>query len=173
VKTGDVIQQRDWTETELKRAGFQFYQRKRQVVMARILPESEAPLRIEVGGQETVMVQAGYIICYNAGQTVQTQLNEYEHWPCQPDIFQHTYLPWNDVDWQPNAAERDLLAHGCKPYYKSQGVWAKRLTTPTYVQSIESAAPVLVSPGHWLVIGDQGAPYHMTDAAFCARYVLP
>jgi hypothetical protein len=122
---------------------------------------------------ETLVVQDRHVMIYNAGDTLHGSLDDYEHWPCERGIFRDTYRPWDEPDWQPTATERDLMRLGCMPYYKFAGIWAKRLIEPAYVQSLESPVPVLIPPGQWLVIGAEGAPYHMNDAAFRVRYTLP
>jgi hypothetical protein len=167
-----IIRQRNWTEAELREAGFHYYARQKQVVMARVLPADEAPLRIRLSEQERVAIPAGYMICYQAGQKTRRGLREYEHWPCRADIFVDSYRAWDEPHWKPTPAEADLIARGCEPYYKFQGVWAKRVTQPTSVQSIESEGPVIIPIGNWLAIGDLGAPYYMDDASFQARYSL-
>lgn len=165
----EVIRQRTWTKSEFRTAGFAYFDRKKEVVMARPLPVSEAPLQVTMD-RERVSVPAGYIICYSPGSRIQNQLGDYEHWPCAREDFSLTYKPWKDLGWKPKPAERDLMSRGCRPYYKHVGVWAKRLEEPTYIQSKESPKPFLAPAGAWLVIGPQGDPYHIDDAGFRARY---
>jgi hypothetical protein len=168
-----IIKQRAWTEAELRAAGFQHYARRKQVVMARALPEAESPLRIVLSTQETVVVQAPYVICYDPGESVRASLSEYPQWPVRPDMFENSYSAWDEIDWQPAPPQKHLLNFGCKPYFKHQGVWAKRLTKPAYVQSIESMAPVLVPAGDWVLVGSLDGPYYMTDELLRARYLVP
>jgi hypothetical protein len=166
----EIIRQRNWTEKELRDAGFHYYHRKKSLVMARRLPESEAPLTIWAN-REKLTVQAGYMICYNPGKKAHPRLEDYEHWPCAPDIFRSTYKAW-DSPWKPRPAEKRLIAHGCKPYYKHTGIWAKRLTEETYIQSMESPKPVLIPAGDWIAIHGAEHPYHMSDKGFRERYTL-
>lgn len=168
----EVIKPRTWTERELRAAGFRYYERKKEVVMARPLPAAEAPKTIRTPW-ETLTVDAGYMICYQPGKSARRSLDEYEHWPCHPDIFQDTYRAWNTAGWKPNAAERDLMQRGCKPYYKVAGVWAKCVTEDVLVQSLESTQPARIPAGAWVAIGEKGAPYHLDDPGFRARYVIP
>ncbi len=167
----EIIRQHTWTEAELCTEGFRYFGRKKEIVMARRLPAAEAPLQVTMN-HETVTVPAGYIICYSPGKNVQHKLDEYEHWPCANDDFEASYVEWDELKWKPRPAERDLMTRGCRPYYKNIGVWAKRLKQPTYIQSKESPKPFLVPVGDWVVIGNKGAPYHMDDAGFRARYSL-
>ncbi len=119
------------------------------------------------------MADPGDIICYNPGDTVKNNLDEYEHWPVQKDVFKKTYKPWNDPTWRPNLSEAQLMQHGCRPYYKFAGVWALRLPLSIYLQSLESPQPVIVPKGRWLCIGADGEPYHMTDESLHTRYIVP
>ncbi|MBL8164588.1 MAG: hypothetical protein JNJ61_21540 [Anaerolineae bacterium] len=167
----EIYRHQRWTDRELRTAGFQRYARRKELVMARRLPAAEAPLTLNVD-DETVSVPAGYIICYKPGQQVKKRLIDYEQWPCSRSDFQATYAAWDEQNWQPTPAVLDLMRQGCKPYYKRAGVWAKRLTEATQVQSKESAEPFLVPAGHWLVLGVDGAPYHMDDRSFQQRYTL-
>jgi hypothetical protein len=167
----NVIRQKAWTEPELRADGFQYYQRNKAVVMVRQLPRDTSPVHVKVD-YETLLVQDNHVMCYGVGDTIQPNLDDYDHWPCELDIFKETYKPWDEPDWWPTPVESDLMSRGCMPYYKFTGVWAKKLTQPTYVQSLESPAPALIPPGQWLVIGAEGAPYHMNDAAFTSRYTL-
>ncbi len=166
-----VIRQREWTEQELKAEGLSYYERKKDVVMARRLPQGTGRLHIAVD-YETLVVEDGHIICYKPGDQALESLDSYEHWPCREDIFRETYKPWDEPDWKPGKAERDLMQRGCTPFFKAAGVWAKRLTKPTYVQSMESPQPALIPAGQWLVIGQDGGPYHMNDKAFRERYIM-
>jgi hypothetical protein len=167
----EIFRHKRWTDRELRAAGFQRYARRKELVMARRLPAAEAPLTLHVD-DEVVTVPAGYIILYKPGQQAKKRLVEYEQWPCSRSDFQATYAAWDEQNWQPTPAVLDLLRQGCKPYYKRAGVWAKRLTEATQVLSKESAEPFLVPAGHWLVLGVDGAPYHMDDRSFQQRYTL-
>jgi hypothetical protein len=165
-----IIRQKKWTDKELHSAGFRYYHRRKSLVMARRLPESEAPLTIRAN-RETLTVQAGYIICYDPGRKAHTRLEDYDHWPCAPEIFHATYKAW-DTPWKPRLAEKRLLDSGCKPYYKFVGVWAKQLEEDTYIQSLESPQPILIPTGDWVAIQGQEHPYHMSDEGFRERYTL-
>lgn len=110
---------------------------------------------------------------YDPGDGIrQDSIDDYNHWPVRSDIFRRTYRVWDESNWQPNDAEHHLMAQGCLPYYKHSGVWAKRLTEPVWMQSLESVQPVEVPPGRWLVIGTEGEPYHEADARFRERYIV-
>lgn len=165
----DIIRQREWKDEELRAAGFRHYRRKKEVVMARRLPPEEAPLVIETAW-DTLVANAGYMICYDPGDIVWPKLEDYDHWPCEPTIFEHNYRPWDTKNWWPTPPEAQLLKLGCKPYYKVQGVWAQRLAQPVMVQSLESPTPTTVPAGAWLVIGADGDPYSMSERAFTRRY---
>ena len=167
----EVIKQKDWTDEELRAAGFHYYEHKRQVTMARVLPASEAPLEMKFA-YETLVVEAGYIICYQPGDIVYPNINDYDHWPVRPDIFADAYRAWDERGWLPTAPQRHLILHGCKPYYKYTGVWARKLSRPTYVLTLESSEPTLIPEGAWLGIGSMGGPYSMDEPTFLDRYII-
>jgi hypothetical protein len=166
-----VIKQKEWSERELTRLGFARYERKKQLVMVRPLRESESPMTFH-WPNETFSVEAGYMICYAAGDSPRTALNDYDHWPVRPDMFDLTYRAWDDHNWTPTPPEQHLLSFGSKPYYKVAPVWAKQLTSPQYVQSVESVAPVLVGSGFWVLIGPMGEPWYQDDDNFRSRYIV-
>lgn len=167
----EIIRQTNWSEDKLRAAGFRFYERRKQLIMARELPAAEAPLTIQLP-LEKVTVEAGYIIVFEPGQTVRANLYDYPHWPVRPDMFQETYTAWDEPDWTLSAPERDLMARGCKPYFKHAGVWARKLAEPTYTQTVESAAPVLIPAGMWLLIGAMNEPYNQPDEMFRKKYIV-
>lgn len=168
----ELIQQRNWTEAELSLAGFQYFERKKEIIMAGRLPPSRAPLPITYT-LEIVLAEAGDVICFNPGNEIKTHLADYNHWSVKPNVFVQTYKKWDDLDWVPTAPQLHLIQRGCRPYYKFVGVHARRLTSPTLIQSQESPDPALIPAGAWLVIGVNGEPWHMTDNAFRSRYQVP
>lgn len=165
----EVIQTKKWTKEELQQMGFKQYPRKKAIVMARCLPASEAPLEIHTDQGDILVAQAGYMICYQVGETVQPNISDYLHWPVEPHIFESNYRDW-DEKFEPTPVMKHLMAHGCKPYYKAVGVWAKDLAEAVYIQSLEHEKPVLVREGRFLAIGTEGEPYHMSDKSFHNRY---
>jgi hypothetical protein len=166
----DKISQHPWTETELLEEGFEPYERKKELVMARQLSEFEAPKRIVTSGGEELIAQAGYMICYRPGDRLLIHLDAYQQWPVEPEIFAETYRAWDEPYWTPTPAEKHLMELGCLPYYKAAGVWAKKLDEPVYVQSLEQHEPKLVQTGSYVAIGAQGEPYSMGDDSFARRY---
>jgi hypothetical protein len=168
----EVLRQRTWTDDELRAAGFCYYERKKQLVMVRELPASEAPVEMDLG-VDRVVVPAGYLICYDPRQGALSSLGDYDAWPVEPGIFAATYRAWDEPGWEPNEAERHLMQLGCRPFYKASGVWAQRLTAPMLVQSLESPEPVLVEPGTWVAVGPAGEPWPIADETFRERYFLP
>lgn len=164
-----IIRQRAWTERELKAAGFRYYTRRKQLVMAGRLPRAFAPLRINYG-LEFAYAQAGDVIIYEPGDQVRGDWRAYAHWSVKPEIFKATYRAWDEPNWIPTPSQRDLMRYNCRPYYKVAGAWAKRLTAPLFVQSLESPEPVQVPDGFWLLIGDKGEPWHNDNETFQLRY---
>jgi hypothetical protein len=167
---GDVLRQRNWTDAELQSAQFKHYDPRKRLVMAKVLRTSRT-ISITM---ESLLATAGDIICYDPGGTqARPNTDDYDHWPVRKDLFKQNYKPWDEKGWRPNGAEAHLIEHGCRPYYKAAGIWARRLRRGVVVQSLESPEPLLVPPGRWLCIGSQGEPYHMSDDKFRARYLTP
>ena len=167
MNTTQVLRQRAWTEEELRASRLKYYAPRKKLVMARLV---EVPVEVKKT-IDVLSARKGDIMIYDPGDgQPQQSLDHYEHWPIRADLFRKTYKVWDDVKWQPTPAESHLLAHGCRPYYKHKGVWALHLTSPVYIQSLESKKPVKVPPGRWLVIGSEGEPYHLNDNKFRERY---
>jgi hypothetical protein len=164
-----VVRKQDWTDEELKEKGFEHVPRKKELIMARELPASEAPLQIRTHWGEILIAQAGYMICYSVADELKANISDYEHWPVEAAIFEKTYKAWDEA-FQPNPAQRHLIEHGCKPYYKTAGVWAKTLEEDIYIQGVEHEKPILVSKERVLAIGAEGEPYHMGNDTFHDRY---
>jgi hypothetical protein len=165
-----VYTQCDWTDQALIADGFQSYAPVKRIVMVRMLPPEEAPKTMKASGN-MITAEAGYWIAYVAGDELQPTLDDYKPRPIEPDIFAVTYRPWDEPIWRPTPTQSHLRRLGCLPYYKFASVWAKQLTAPTWVQSIESSKPSLVAPGKWLCVGMEGEPWSMTDAWFRVHYL--
>jgi hypothetical protein len=166
----EIIRQKNWTEDELRAQGYDYYERKKEVIMARELAAIEAPLMIISSKGEKLTAHAGYMICYRPGDIVRPGREFYDHWPVEPDIFARTYKPWSQKDWQPTPTESHLMSLECQPYYKATGVWAKQLRTDTYVQGLEHQEPVKVRTGTYIAIGVEGEPYSMGSSTLHSRY---
>ena len=165
-----VIRQRQWGKEELRNMGYEYYERIREITMVRELPKSEAPLTIHTHYGDTLVAEAGYMICYSAGDTVFRTIDQYDHWPVAPEIFIQTYSPWDEPNWKPSPAQRHLLAAGCRPFYKSSGIWARKLDTDVYLQSKEHVEPVKIRTGMYVAIGHDGEPYSMGETTIHSRY---
>ncbi len=163
-----VLRQRDWTDTQLKSAGFHYYETRKRLIMAKMLREIR---NIEVT-LETLVAGAGDIVCYEPGEIPHENADDFDHWPVKRALFLQTYRPWNEPNWRPDPPQAQLLRFGCRPYYKAAGVWAQKLDRSIYLQSLESPRPVLLPPGRWLCIGSEGEPYHMSDVKFTNRYQI-
>jgi hypothetical protein len=165
-----VLRQRKWTEEELRSSKLIYYAPRKKLVMARVLD-----MTVQV--QKTIEIltaSKGDIMVYDPGDgKLKSDIDQYEHWPVQRELFRKTYKAWDDPAWRPNEAETYLIVQGCRPYYKYKGVWALLLTQPVLIQSLESPKPVLVPSGRWLVIGSEGEPYHINDRNFRSRYIVP
>lgn len=164
-----VLRQRQWTEQELRRSRLRYFPPRKQLVMARVLSTAVGVLTTI----EVLAAEKGDIMIYDPGDgSEKPRVADFYHWPVKRDLFRNTYKPWDERGWRPNPAEAQLVLHGCRPYYKHIGVWALLLKQPVLIQSLESPQPVEVPPGHWLVIGSEGEPYHMLDDKFRERYIV-
>ena len=170
----DVLKQRDWTENELYEAGFNYYQRDKRLVLARELPPEEAPLKMKYQDDELIAT-AGYMICFRESWRKRKSLYDYYHWPVAGDHFADLYEEW-DEPWKPNRGQRHLLSLGCKPYFNTAGVWAKKLTHPQWIFGTEHDEPFEVPAGAWLLLAAKGsamgAPYWCEDKGFHSRFKL-
>jgi hypothetical protein len=170
--TNQVIRQKRRTESELRADGFRYYERKKLLIMVRRMSDEESPKIIDSGLYEMVATK-GYFLCYQAGDTLHATLDEYGPWPVHPDNFAADYKPWDEPGWSPSPAEAHIMSLGCQPYYKYMGVWAKKLTTDIYVQTLESPHPAHVPAGQWLLVGTLGEPYCMSEENLWSRYIKP
>lgn len=168
----NVIRQRHWTEQELREAGFHYLTRRKQRILAARLPGERAPLKIDYQ-IEIVVAEAGDVLCFEPGEEAKPNILDYNHWSVKPEIFRVTYQCWDEANWSPTPAESHLMNHGCRPYYKYKGAWARQLLEPTYVQSLESPHPVLLPVGTWLMIGEAGDPWSIDESTLLRRYILP
>ena len=171
----NVLTQRDWSEEELLENGFRYYQRIKRVVLARELPQEEAPLKMRYHYDELIAT-AGYMICFAADWRKKKTLYEYYHWPVAPDHFSSLYADWDDPRWKPRRGEKHLLLLGCCPYYNAVGVWAKVLQQPQMILGTEHRDPFEVPAGAWLMLAAKGAamgaPYWNFDKAFRQRFIV-
>lgn len=164
-----ILRQREWTEAQLSASGFQYYEPRKRLVMAQIAKEvTEIQVTLEV-----LIATEGDIICYNPGDEIHKNLDDYDHWPVKAELFRQNYKRWDEPNWQPTQAQVHLLSKGCRPFYKAVGVWSLKLPIAIYVQSLESPEPVVVPSGRWLCIGTEGEPYNMSEENFRARYLVP
>lgn len=160
-----------YTAERLRSAGFRYFDVRKRLTMARLLPESEAPKYIPTD-YEMLVATAGYYICYQPTADRKTHLDDYHHWPVAPQHFNQTYCPWDEPNWKPSSAEVHMMQQGCKPYYKHAGVWARRATKPLKVQSLESQEPLEVPVGAWICVGINGEPYVVSDEDLKQRYIV-
>lgn len=169
-----ILRQREWTEQELLENGFRYYRRRKYVVLARELPPEEAPLII-VHGNNTLIATAGYMICFSAGWIKRRALYDYHHWPVAHNHFADAYLEWDEPDWKPRWGQKHLISMGCKPYYNTAGVWAKKLPQPQWIQGVEHDKPFEVPAGAWLLLGAKGSalgtPYWCMDKHFQNKFL--
>lgn len=164
----EVLRQRDWSAEALRAAGFRLYLPRKRLVMAR-----------EVGAARTVrsadgplQARPGDVLCHRPDGHSRGHPDRHEHWPVRRALFERNYRPWDEA--LPDLPDLPLfLQAGYSAWYKHRGVQAQRLRARRRVQSLESAQPVQVAAGQWLLIGSAGEPWHMDDAAFRSRYFMP
>jgi hypothetical protein len=166
-----VYVQQHWTNQALEADGFHAYPSVKRLTMVRLLPVYEAPKTIESDG-ETLTAEAGYWIAYVAGEVLKNTLDDYDPRPIDPDVFADTYRAWDEASVPLTLTQAHLQQLGCQPYYKFASVWAKNLSTDTWIQGMESDEPVLTPAGAWLLIGTDGEPWSVTDTWFQTHYVL-
>jgi hypothetical protein len=169
VKEPQIWRQQKWQDDELRTLHFRPYETRRQLRMARVVEEAST---VDTTKEELI-AEAGYMLCYTPGTEVRANLVDYDQWPVRFDLFHKNYSPWPQEGWQPNPVEKHLMENGCRPYFKSTPVWARRLQSGVMVESLESKQPVRIPAGRWLVIGIEGEPYHTADAKFRQQYVVP
>lgn len=164
----EVLQQRDWTDAALRAAGFRFCRPRKRLVMARELGTART-IRTVDGPLQAL---PGDMLCFRPDGESRAHPDEHEHWPVRRELFGQNYRPWDER--LPDLPDLPLFFQsGCAAWYKHRGVWAQRLLARRRIQSLESAQPVTVGAGQWLLIGSAGEPWHMDDEAFRSRYFLP
>lgn len=166
-----VYIQQHLTDEALIADGFKSYPAIKLLTMVRFLPAEEAPEVIDHEG-ETLTAEAGYWIAYSAGKAVKATLDEYKPRPIDPDVFAKTYLPWDEPDKTLTATQGHLLRLGCQPYYKVASIWAKRITTASWIHSMKSDDPLWVPSGEWLCLSTEGKIWSVTDGWFQAHYMI-
>jgi len=163
-----VLKKKKWTDDDLRKAGFQHYPRRKEIVFVRTLSPQDAPLQIKTDWGDTLVAEAGYKICYRPDKVLRDNIDDYDHWPVAPEIFSATYQPFDSDAKTPIMLH--MIAKGCQPFYKVAGVWAKMLDEDVYIQSMEHKKPILVEKERFLAIGVDGEPYHMGEMTFHERY---
>lgn len=164
----EILRQRDWSEDALRAAGFRLWLPRKRLVMAR----AAGVARTVRTADGPLQARSGDMLCYRPDEQARARLDEHEHWPVRRELFERNYRPWDEA--LPDLADLPaFLQAGFSAWYKHRGVQAQRLSARRRVQSLESAQPVQVAAGHWLLIGSAGEPWHMDDAAFRSRYFIP
>lgn len=164
----EVLQQRDWTDEDLLAAGFRFFLPRKRLVMARAMGQART-IRTADGPLQAL---PGDMLCFRPDGRARARADEHEHWPVRRDLFDQNYQRWDEP--LPDLPDLPVFFQsGHTAWYKHRGVWARRLTARRRIQSLESARPVQVRAGQWLLIGSAGEPWHMDDDAFGGRYFLP
>ncbi len=168
-----IYARQDWTDEALLNDGFVAYRPVKRVVMMRMMLTEKAPLPDEENPEEIIPAPLRYWIAYRAGNDTTTTSAEYDPQPIESHIFAQSYRYWDEPDWQPTASEGHLQRLGCLPYFKTTPLWAKQLTTETWVQGKGKTKPVLAPVGAWLCVDVDGEPTTESEDWFNAHYYLP
>lgn len=143
---------------ELRQQGFMPY-RKTGVTYAR---------RMETNF--TVRIESGDIITGFPGDYVCVNPDDDTRWIVNGDIFARTYEPdaINTIRIRMGTVQHKLLLQGFKPYRKHQLTWAKKLSFPMIVQTLEGN--VHAKAGDYLCVGIDGDQWPQPAARFERLY---
>lgn len=141
---------------KLRAQGFQPY-RKTAITYARQMTQ---PFRVRLRNGDVLSGAAGDYVAYSPGDD--------ERWIVQRDIFEQTYAPKARDASVPDAIHRGLLTRGFRPYSKHQITWARKLTRPARVRTLEGE--VHAETGDYLCVGPQGEMWPQPGARFEAVY---
>ena len=184
----EVYVPRESSDAEKKSLGFNYYNRRPSRVWAKTIGIAEATLYVTLtGGNERLAAELGYYLIYDParlrdGYTHYNGVASLKFWPVSPAAYYKTYSPCPVVfpytygeiatDTQLSFVERDLVTGGgFSPVFKSVGVWAKEVTTPTMIVGLEHEGKFNEVPqGNVLALGIDGEPYHMSGAEFKRLY---
>ncbi len=163
-----IYAQQQWSESELAGDGFQAYHPVKHLVMM-VAPPWRKPANLADDGPPAPR----FWIPYLGGDRVDVKADDHRLQPIETELFQQRYRPWNDPDWKPSLTETRLQQMGCMPYFSIAPIWAKQLTSDTWVKANHQAEAVHIPAGEWLCISLEGEPWSETDASFQSQYHLP
>lgn len=164
----EKFEQREWTEEQLLEAGFKWYERKPELLMATVCWER----RVIKATWGDLIAEPGDIIIVEPDVDCSAWgLWDYHHWPIAMDNFLKNYEPWPYEKYFDNdAAEELALYYGCFPVIRIGGIWAKPMELGFLAKSRESAYYDEYPAGAWLCIDSEGGPYVQDEFGFRGRY---
>lgn len=143
---------------QLRKQGFAPY-RKTGITYARKMDKSF-----------TVRIESGDILQGHAGDYVCVNPDDNSRWIVNRDIFDRTYAPdpINTIRIKMGTVQHQLLLQGFKPYRKHQLTWARKLTLPMIVHTLEG--DVYANAGDYLCVGIEGEQWPQPAARFEKLY---
>jgi hypothetical protein len=183
----EVYLPRDSNDSEKKALGFKVYSRRPMRLWMKTIGIAEATLYVKISGNERLAAELGYYLIYDPqrlrdGYTQYNGIASLKFWPVSPAAYYKTYSPFPvsfpyaygeiGTDTQFSFVERDLvMAGGFSPVFKSVGVWAKEVVSPTVIVGLEHEGTFNEVPiGNMLALGVDGEPYHMSETEFKRLY---
>lgn len=125
----------------------------------------------QMQGNFTVRLENGDVIYGHTGDYACVSPNDGSRWVVEKGIFSRMYTRAN-VDtsrFRPGTPEYRLLRQGFRPYQKHQVTWAKRITAPMVVHTLEG--DVRAEEGDYLCVGADGEQWPQPAKRFEAHYV--
>jgi hypothetical protein len=89
-------------------------------------------------------------------------------WIVARDIFKDTYAPVKIKPAQQTGIHARLLNSGFRPFGKNQVTWAKKVSKPIRLHTLEG--DIIAQPGDYLCIGSKGEPWPQKADRFEAHY---
>jgi hypothetical protein len=144
---------------ELRKQGFRPY-RKTTVTYAK-----------QIANNFAVRLDTGDVIYGKAGDFACVSPDDGSRWVVERGIFNNMYtdIPVDKSRVRPGATEYRLLLQGFRPYHKHQVTWAKRISQPMIVHTLEG--DVRAEEGDYLCIGQNGEQWPQPAKRFEKHYV--
>jgi len=144
---------------ELAERGFRPY-RKTTVTYAK-----------QIGNNFQVRLETGDVISGKAGDFACVSPDDGSRWVVEHSIFTRMYngVAPDKSRLRPGTSEYRLSLQGFKPYRKHQVTWAKRITSPLIVHTLEG--DVRAEAGDYLCVGQDGEQWPQPAKRFESHYV--
>jgi hypothetical protein len=144
---------------ELRKQGFRPY-RKTTITYAKQIANNFA---VRLDTEDVIYGKAGDFACISP--------DDGSRWVVERGIFSRMYasVPVDKSRVRPGAPEYRLLLQGFKPYQKHQVTWAKRISEPMIVHTLEG--DVRAEQGDYLCVGQDGEQWPQPAKRFESHYV--